>query len=72
MYKKNSEDISEQDFRQHNKQACTYQRPSPNYLQKPTEFAKLVYVASAFSQKRKNDFTHSDTSLFQSVAPGKK
>lgn len=53
--KKNSQDISERDFQQHNKLACKYyQQPSPKYSPKPNEFDKLVYVATAFSQKPKN------------------
>lgn len=68
---KNSQDISKQDFQQHNENKY-YQRPSPTHLTKLSEFDKLVYVAAAFSQKPKNSFNHSDTSPFQSVVPGKK
>jgi hypothetical protein len=72
MYKKDSQDISEQDFQQHNKLAYKYcQRPSPKYSAKPNEFDKLVYVASTLNEEQKNNFKHSKESPFQSVAPRK-
>ena len=76
--KKNSQNISEQDFQQHNKAACQYyERPSPKYPPKPTKFEKLAYVVSTtffddFNQKPENNFNHSDASPFQSVTPRKK
>ncbi len=73
MYKKNSQNISEQDFQRHNKVAGKYyQQPSPKYSPKPNEFDKLVYVATVFNQKRKDNFNHSDESPFQSVVSRKK
>lgn len=73
MYKKNYQDISEQDFQRHNKNvACYYLQPSAKYPTKLNEFEKLVYVGTVFSQKPKNNFNHDDTSPFQPVIPSKK
>ncbi len=74
MYKKNSQDIHEQDFQQHNELVCkNYQRPSPQYSAMPTKFDTLVYVgATTFNQKPNNNFNHSESSPFRVVAPGKK
>lgn len=71
--KKNSQDISEQDFQQHNKATCqNYERPSPTHPTRPNEFDKLVYVATTtFSQKPQNNFNHGDASPFRSVTSPK-
>jgi hypothetical protein len=73
MYKKNAQDISEQDFQRHNKLACkSYQQPSPKHPTKPNEFDKLVYVAAVFSKLPKGTFNHGDASPFESITPRKK
>lgn len=70
--KKNSQDISEQDFQRHNKVCEYYQQPIPKYPKPNNELDKLAYVATVFSRAPKNHFKHSDRSPFQSVRPGKK
>ncbi len=73
MYKKNSQDISRQDFQQPNKNlACYYQHPSPQYPAKATKFDTLVYVATIFNQKPKTSFNHSEASPFRTVALDRK
>jgi hypothetical protein len=73
MYKKNSQDISEQGFQRHNELVCkNYQQPSPQYSAKPTKFDTLVYVATTFNQKPKTNFNHSESSPFRMFGPNKK